>query len=125
MIKILLSFVLLIGVARAENSTISLAGTVTNTTANLTARAQLEITQDGEKVTARLVTSPPLTGTGNMTGRMVDGWCELSGNFGEGFGLRFTGVINARDFRGTYVVTPKQGLTQYGRFDFTQTSVKR
>ena len=123
--NIIFSFVLLVSVAHAETRTISLAGTVTNTTATLTAPAQLEMTQDGEKITARLVTSPPLTGTGNMTGRIVDGWCELSGDFGEGFGLRFTGVINAHAFRGTYVVIPKQGLTQYGRFDFTEIAAKR
>lgn len=122
--KILLSFVLFVSVARAETRTISLEGTVTNTTANLTAPAQLEMTQDGENTTARLVTSPPLTGTGTMAGRIVDGWCELSGDFGEGFGFRLTGVINAHGFRGTYVVIPKQGLTQYGRFDFTETRAK-
>jgi hypothetical protein len=122
--KILLSFVLFVSVARAETRTISLGGTVTNTTANITAPAQLEISQDGEKLTARLVTSPPLTGTGNMTGRMVDGWCELSGDFGEGFALRLTGVISAHAFRGTYVVMPKPGLTQYGRFDFTEIRAK-
>jgi hypothetical protein len=123
--QILLSFALFVSVARAETRTISLEGTVTNTTANLTAPAQLELTQDGEKISARLVTSPPLTGTGNMTGRIVDGWCELSGDFGEGFALRFTGVINPHAFRGTYVVIPKQGLTQYGRFDFTEMAAKR
>ncbi|HEY4247940.1 MAG TPA: hypothetical protein VGM64_13890 [Lacunisphaera sp.] len=116
--KIFLSFVLLVTLAAAQPRTISLAGTVTNTTGNVTAPAQLEITQDGETIRASIVTLPPLTGTGAMTGRCLDGWCELSGDVAEGFSFKFRGVLNADSFRGTYMVTPKQGQTQYGRFNF-------
>jgi hypothetical protein len=123
--KILLGFALLVTFAAAQPRTISLEGTVTNTTGNIAAPAQLQITQDGGKIRASIATSPPLTGTGAMTGRCLDGWCELDGDFAEGFSLKFRGVLNAQGFRGTYVVTPKQGQTQYGRFEFTQVPAKR
>lgn len=123
--RLLLGFILLVTFVTAQPRTISLQGTVTNTTGNIAASAQLEITQDGEKIRASIVTSPPLTGTGTMTGHCLDGWCELIGDVGEGFSLRFRGVLNAQGFRGTYVVIPKQGQTQYGRFAFTQVPAKR
>ncbi len=122
--KLLLGFALLLTFAAAQPRTISLTGTVTNTTGNVTAPAKIEIIQDGETLRASIVTSPPLTGTGTMTGRWLDGWCELSGDVKEGFSLKFRGVLNAHGFRGTYVVTPKQGQTQYGRFEFTPAAAR-
>ena len=81
------------------------------------APARLELTLEGDNVSARLVTSPPLTGTGSLTGRCVEGWCDLSGSLDGGFAVKFRGVLNARDFRGTYVATPPSGAVQYGRFE--------
>ena len=117
--KIVFLFLAMAALLKAEPRTISLVGTVTNTTGEITAPASLEITQDGDKISAKLVTAPPLSGTGVLTGRCLDGWCDLSGNLDGGFTAKFRGVLNARAFRGTYVVTPKQGQTQYGRFDFS------
>ncbi|MEO6995276.1 MAG: hypothetical protein ABI273_16840 [Lacunisphaera sp.] len=125
--KIFLSFAvlaLLATLAAAQPRTISLAGTVTNTTANLTAPARLDLTQEGKTIHASIVTSPPLSGTGTMTGRCLDGWCELSGDVVEGFSFKFRGVLTADGFRGTYVVTPKQGQTQYGRFEFVPAATR-
>ncbi len=122
--KILPGFALLVTLAAAQPRTILLSGTVTNTTGDITAPAQLEITQEGETIRASIVTSPPLTGTGTMTGRYLDGWCELSGDVKEGFSLKFRGVLNAQGFRGTYVVTPKQGQTQYGRCEFVPSATR-
>ncbi len=117
--KTLMLFFAIVVVASAEPRTVSLTGTLTNTTGDVTAPAGLEITQDGEKLSARLVTSPPLTGTGTLAGRCLEGWCELSGSLDGGFNVKFRGVLNAREFRGTYIVMPSQGQTQYGRFDFS------
>ena len=105
--------------ATAAPRTLVLTGTLTNTTVEISAPARLELTLDGETVSARLVTSPPLTGTGSLTGRCVEGWCDLSGSLDGGFTVKFRGVLNARDFRGTYVATPPSGAVQYGRFELT------
>jgi hypothetical protein len=115
-VKFLLSFLALAALAWAEPRTLVLTGTVTNTTGDVTAPARLELTLDGETISARLVTSPPLTGTGVLTGRCLDGWCDLSGTVDGGFALTFRGVLNARDFRGTYTAVPPRGPLQYGRF---------
>ena len=103
--------------ATAAPRTLVLTGTLTNTTGEVSAPARLELTLEGDNVSARLVTSPPLTGTGSLTGRCVEGWCDLSGSLDGGFAVKFRGVLNARDFRGTYVATPPSGAVQYGRFE--------
>ena len=77
------------------------------------------MTQDGEKLSARLVTSPPPTGTGKLAGRCIDEGCDLSGSLDGGFTLKFRGVLNTRDFRGTDIAIPRKRQTQYGRFDFS------
>lgn len=112
-------FFAIVALASAEPRTVSLTGTLTNTTGDVAAPARLDITQEGEKLSARLVTSPPLTGTGTLTGCCLEGWCELSGSLDGGFTVKFRGVLSAREFRGTYLVRPGQGQTQYGRFDFS------
>jgi hypothetical protein len=116
--KTLILFLVLLMPALADSRTLHLTGTLTNTTVEVVASAQLEITQDGEKLSAQLVTAAPLSGTGTLTGRCLDGWCELSGTLDGGFIAKFRGVLSAREFRGTYVVTVSPGQTQYGRFSF-------
>ena len=116
--KFFLGFFLLATLAFAGPRLLVLSGTVTNTTGDVSAPARLELSIDGENVSARLVTFPPLTGTGALTGRLLDGWCELTGQLDGGFALKFFGVLNAHDFRGTYTATPENGGMQYGRFVF-------
>lgn len=101
----------------AAPKALALKGSVTNTTGEISAPAELAITRDGEKLVAQLVTKPPLSGTGKMEGVNRDGWCELSGKLGD-FEIRFRGVLSARTFRGTYTAKPDHGQVQYGRFDF-------
>ncbi len=117
--KFFLGYLAAAAIAAAAPRTLLLTGTLANTTAEASAPARLELTLDGDTVSARLVTSPPLTGTGALSGRYADGWCELSGTLDGGITVKFRGVLNARDFRGTYVATPAQGAVQYGRFDLT------
>ena len=116
--KTLLLFLACAGLALAEPRPVSLTGTLTNTTGDIAAPARLELTRDGEKLSARLVTLPPLTGTGELTGRWLDGWCELGGLLDGGFTVKFRGVWSARVFRGTYTARPERGPVQYGRFEF-------
>jgi hypothetical protein len=115
---LLLYFALLAG-ASAAPPAVSLTGTLTNTTAGVAAPARLEIVRDGTTLSARLVTLPPLSGTGALQGICLDGWCELGGKLDGGFAVKLHGVMNAASFRGTYVVTPASGPTQYGRFEFS------
>ncbi len=117
--KTLILFCLLTfaGVA-AEPTPVAMSGEVTNTTGDIKAAARIKITRDGEKLSADLITAPPLTGTGKLNGRCLDGWCDLSGNLDGGLTIKFRGVLNAHSFRGTYIVTPAQGQIQYGHFDF-------
>ncbi len=93
-----------------------LTGTVTNTTAEVTVAARMEVTIDGDLITAVLVTEAPLNGNRTLAGRNRDGWCELTSERQDGFVLQIRGVWNAQDFRGTYTATPEQGGVQYGRF---------
>lgn len=116
--KFLFGFLAFAVVAFAEPRLLVLSGTVINTSGDISAPARIELSIEGETVTAQLVTSPPLSGTGPLSGRQLDGWCELSGKL-NGFTLKFRGVLNSRDFRGTYTATPEQGPVQYGRFIFT------
>lgn len=118
--KIPLLFCLLIFTAvAAELPPIAMSGEVTNTTGDIKAAAQIKITRDEENLSVDLSTAPPLTGTGKLTGRCLDGWCDLSGNLDGGLAIKFRGVLNPHSFRGTYTVTPAQGQIQYGHFDFT------
>lgn len=116
---LLLLCLLILTAGAAELPTVAMSGEVTNTTGDIKAAAEIKITHDGEKISADLTTAPPLTGTGRLTGRCLDGWCDLSGNLDGGLAIKFRGVINAHSFRGTYTVTPAQGQIQYGHFDFT------
>ena len=116
--NLILLCLMILAATAAERQTASMSGEVTNTTADIKAPAQIEIFREGGKITATLKTSPPLTGTGQLTGRCLDGWCDLSGKLDGGLVIKFRGVLNAHTFRGTYVVTPDHGPTQYGHFDF-------
>lgn len=100
----------------ADLTSLSLRGTVTNTTMEVSATARMDLVVDGEKVTGRLVTEKPLLGTGAVTGRFVGGWLELSGKTAEGFTLLFHGTLSPRDYRGTYLAVLPGQLAQYGRF---------
>lgn len=117
--KTLLLFLSLVVAASAAPQTRSFEGTMTNITGEAVAPGRLELTQEGRKLTARLVTLPPLTGTGTLVGVCIDGWCDLRGSLEGGFTVVFRGVINSKNFRGSYVVIPTQGRTQYGKFEFT------
>ncbi len=120
---IALGVFLLAGVLRAaEPRTLVLYGPATNTTAEVTANVQLVLAIDGEKVTAEMKTEAPLVGTGKLQGRMLGSWCELSGKLTEGFQIQFHGVLNARDFRGTYLAAVPGEPVQYGKF---QLAVKK
>ena len=100
----------------AAPASLSLRGTVTNTTMELSALARMDLLIDGETITGRLVTEKPLLGTGAVTGRFVGGWLELSAKTDEGFLLQFRGTLSPRDYRGTYLAVLPGQLAQYGRF---------
>lgn len=108
----------------AAPQTIVLVGELTNTTADVSAPARLTLEVTDGKVRARLVTQAPLTGTGELTGVLEGGWCELRGALGEGVTLRLRGGLNERDFRGTYVAAVEGSLVQYGRFQLARTRAK-
>ena len=109
--------------AFAAPKVVTLAGTLTNTTEEVAATATLVLTIDGESVTAQLKTEKPLNGTGAMTGRLLGGWCELSGKLAEGVVMQLRGVLNAKDFRGTYIAVTPGSLLQYGKFELVRTEV--
>lgn len=109
--------------ASAAPQTIRLSGELTNTTGDVSAPVELVLTIDGEKVIAQLRTSPPLTGSGTLTGELRGGWCQLAGKLNEGFAIQLRGVINAQDFRGTYIAAVPGSLLQYGKFQLARESV--
>ncbi len=122
-----LFFILLLCLAAARalaaTETVRLAGKITNTTGEVSAPATLVLTLDGEKVTAELVTSPPLAGSGSLEGRYIGGWCELHGKLSDGITLQLRGVLNPRDFRGTYIAAVPDSLIQYGKFQLAREAV--
>jgi hypothetical protein len=95
---------------------LALAGTVTNTTGDVAATARLTLTITGEGVTARLATEKPLSGSGELRGTLRQGWLELNGKLDEGFTIQFRGVLNSRDYRGTYIAGVPGTPVQYGKF---------
>lgn len=118
MIRLLTLFLLLPVVLVASPRRLVLAGTLTNTSAgDVSAAARLELVIEGEKATARLVTEKPLTGTGELTGRIAGGWLELGGVAGDGLRIKFRGGLSPVDYRGTYVAAVEGQLVQYGRFE--------
>lgn len=117
--RFLLALLLAAASAFAAPRTLTFTGTLTNTTADLAAPATLVLTIDAGKLTATLHTEPPLTGAGALTGRIVGGWCELSGELAEHLRIQFRGAFNDRDFRGTYTATLPNALVQYGTFQFS------
>ena len=117
--RLLLLLGLLLATASAAER-LTLAGTATNTTGGVSAPMHLDLVIDGEKVTATLRTDAPLSGSGELTGRLAGGWLELQGQVAEGFRLKFRGALNARDCRGTYVAAVPGQLVQYGRFQLAR-----
>lgn len=105
----------------AAPHTITLSGTLTNTTVEVSAPATLELMIDGEKLTAKLKTEQPLSGTGTLEGRILGGWCDLHGQLDKGVTLQLRGVLNAKDFRGTYLAAVPDSLLQYGKFELART----
>lgn len=99
--------------------TLQFDGPATNTTAEVTATMHLTLVITGEKVTAQLKTDAPLSGTGELTGRCVGGWCELIGKLPDNLTLKFRGVMNDRDFRGLYLAAIPGQPIQYGNFQLT------
>lgn len=111
--------------AAGEPAALILEGTVTNTTiGDTSAPARIELRIDGEKVSGRLVTEKPLTGTGDLTGRLIGGWLELSGTLDGGLTIQFRGALSPRDYRGTYLAAVPGELVQYGRFDLKRAPAK-
>ncbi len=96
--------------------TLTLAGLLTNTTADASGNARLTLAIEGNNVTATLKTEPPLIGSGKLEGTFRNGWLELSGKLDEGFTLQFRGALNARDYRGTYIAAVPGTPVQYGKF---------
>lgn len=109
--------------ALAAPRVVTLAGTLTNTTEEVSATATLVLTINGEKITAQLKTEKPLNGTGALEGRLLGSWCELSGKLAEGVVMQLRGVINERDLRGTYIAVTPGSLLQYGKFELARTEV--
>lgn len=105
-----------LALAATAPRTLELYGPATNTTVEITANLRLTLVIDGERVAARVKTEPPLSGTGALEGRFVGGWCELEGKLDGGIILKFRGVLNARDFRGTYLAAVPDTPLQYGKF---------
>jgi len=101
--------------------TVTLVGSLTNTTVDVSADATLVLTIDGENLTAQLKTEQPLSGTGTLEGRILGGWCDLHGQLEEGVTLQLRGVLNAKDFRGTYIAAVPDSLLQYGKFELALT----
>lgn len=105
--------------AAPATRTLSLAGTLTNTTADVTGPATLELALQGETATATLKASAPLVGNGKLTGNFRQGWLELRGRLDEGFDIQLRGALNARDYRGTYIAAVPGTPVQYGKFELT------
>ena len=103
----------------AGTRTLIFQGPATNSTAEVSASLRIVLVIEGEKATATIKTELPLSGTGRLEGRFIGGWCELGGKVDEGFQLQFRGVINARDFRGTYIAAVPGQPIQYGKFQLT------
>jgi len=96
---------------------VSLTGRMVNTTSDVSAPATLELTFEGEKVTAGFKVTAPLVGTGTLAGTFRQGWLELAGKISATATIQLRGVMNALDYRGTYIVGIPGEPVQYGRFE--------
>lgn len=96
---------------------VSLAGRMVNTTNDVSAPASLVLTFEGEKVTAEFKVTAPLVGNGTLAGSFRQGWLELAGKISATATIELRGVMNALDYRGTYLVSFPGEPVQYGRFE--------
>lgn len=96
----------------------TLAGTVTNTTHEVTAPVTLElILADDGKITGWITVDKPLTpGRWPVTGTRKGAWCEISYQPTAETQVQFRGALSTSEYRGTYVFGGKGELVQYGRF---------
>lgn len=102
----------------AAPETLALRGTVTNTTHEITAPAQLELEFTGDTVTGFLSVDKPLhAGRWPVTGSRRGAWCELVCVQVEKTQIVFRGVIGEGRYRGTYSFRGDDVVTQYGQFD--------
>ena len=75
-----------------------------NTTANLSASAELAIQQSGNVLSGCFVVFRPLYGSGQVTGSVHGATFEFVAN-SPNFDIKFTGQKVGEDVNGTYVVT--------------------
>lgn len=106
--------------AAAPAETLTLRGTVTNTTHDMTAPAQLELTFTGDKISGFLTVEQPLhAGRWPVAGMRRGAWCEIGCVQAEKTRVTFRGVLGAERYRGTYSFIGDTVVTQYGQFDLT------
>lgn len=120
-----LAFAFTASSARAAE-TRTLAGTVTNTTHEVSAPFSLElIFADDGSITGWITVEAPLdAGRWPLTGSRKGAWCELTYQPKPETQLQFRGALGSQEFRGTYVFGGKGELVQYGRFS-AKMSAKR
>jgi hypothetical protein len=97
---------------------VTLAGTMVDTTADAFAPATLVLTVEGDRATATLKVAPPLAGEGTLQGSFRQGWIEIAGRISATTTVQLRGVMNALDFRGTYLAGTPGEPVHYGRFEF-------
>lgn len=112
-----LAFVVLAPAARAAE-TRTLAGTVTNTTHEVSAPFSLELVlADDGAITGWVTVEKPLTpGRWPITGTRKGAWCDFTYRPTPETQVQFRGALGPSEFRGTYVFGGKGELVQYGRF---------
>ncbi len=101
--------------APAPSRTLTLVGSATNTTTEGKGVMHLTLVLNGTQAKAELKTDAPLSGSGQLKGRFIGGWCELEGKLAEGFTIKIRGLLNRRDLRGTYFVAIPGAALQYGK----------
>ena len=94
-------------------------GGVVNTTANLSASAELAIQQSGNVLSGCFVVFRPLYGSGQVTGSVHGATFEFVAN-SPNFDIKFTGQKVGEDVNGTYVVTRGGPGVQNGTFAFSR-----
>lgn len=97
-------------------------GTVTNTTSGVVANASFRLTQSGTSLQGCFIVSPPLYGSGPVTGDIQGQTFHLE-SASQVFSITFAGQVEGKVLEGSYLVHSSSTIPQQlGRFRLVKTA---
>ncbi len=116
-LALVLGLLLGFSTSAAAPATLTLAGSLTNTTQLVTAPGRFELTLDGDTVGGFLSVETPLpAGRWPVEGTRRGAWLELVCRTTATTRLVFRGVLSPTELRGTFISGGGGEIVQYGRF---------